>query len=185
MHVDEKLLAPVRERYGDPALMPWDGEVSDPELALITYKPDRRHDVTLFVFSGNRLALIRKPHFETGIWRTPGGGVNVGESFVDGVVREGLEELGVEIVLERYLLRTNAVFRFENVSVPWVTHVFSATTASEKLEPLDAHEIAEARWGTSAELAGPIRERLLATNRALWRYRVALHDASLAALERG
>ena len=71
MHVDEKLLAPVRERYGDPALMPWDGEVSDPELALITYKPDRRHDVTLFVFSGNRLALIRKPHFETGIWRTP------------------------------------------------------------------------------------------------------------------
>ena len=43
-------------------------------------------------------------------------------------------------------------------------------------------EIAEARWGTPAELAGPIRERLLATGRALWRYRVALHDAALAAL---
>ena len=57
MHVDEKLLAPVRARFGEPAIMRWDGEVSDPELALITYNPARRHDVTLFVFNGERLAL--------------------------------------------------------------------------------------------------------------------------------
>ncbi len=184
MHVDEKLLAPVRARFGEPAIMRWDGEVSDPELALITYNPARRHDVTLFVFNGERLALIRKPHFEPGIWRTPGGGINVGEDFVDGVVREGLEELGADVALERYLLRAEAEFRFENEAVPWVTHVFSATTGDDVLAPIDEHEIAEARWGTTDELAGPIRERLLATNRALWRYRVALHDASLAALER-
>ena len=132
-HVDEAMLAPVRERYGEPAVLRWEGEVTDPELALITYSPGRRHDVTLFVTNGDRLALIRKPHFEPGIWRTPGGGVKVGEDFVEGIVREGLEELGAAIELERYLVRAEAVFRFADQSVPWVTHVFSATTDAEVL----------------------------------------------------
>jgi hypothetical protein len=66
--------------------------------------------------------------------------------------------------------------------VPWATHVFSATTDTEVLAPQDTAEIAEARWGTAEELAGPIRERLLVTGRALWRYRVALHDAALEQL---
>lgn len=184
-HVDESVLAPIRARYGEPHVLRWEGEVTDPELSLITYSPRRRHDVTLFVANGDHLALIRKPHFPPGIWRTPGGGVKVGEDFVEGILREGLEELGVAISLERYLVRAEAVFRFADQAVPWVTHVFSASTAEGTLEPLDKTEIAEARWGTAAELAGPIRERLLATGRALWRYRVALHDASLEALVRG
>ena len=181
-HIDDTVLAPVREKYGEPADLRWEGEVTDPELALITYSPGRRHDVTLFVTNGERLALIRKPHFETGLWRTPGGGVKVGEDFVEGVVREGLEELGAAISLERYLVRAEAVFRFADQSEPWVTHVFSATTDADALVPQDTAEIAEARWGAAAELAGPIRARLLATGRALWRYRVALHDAALTEL---
>jgi 8-oxo-dGTP diphosphatase len=184
-HIDESVLAPVRARYGEPSLLRWEGEVTDPELALITYSPGRRHDVTLFVTNGDRLALIRKPHFEPGVWRTPGGGVKVGEDFVEGIVREGFEELGVDVTLERYLLRAEALFRFADQSVPWVTHVFSASTDADVLEPHDTAEIAEARWGSAAELAGPIRERLLATGRALWRYRVALHDAALEALSSG
>jgi ADP-ribose pyrophosphatase YjhB (NUDIX family) len=184
-HVDEAMLAPVRARYGEPALLSWDGEVTDPELALITYSPGRRHDVTLFVTNCDRLALIRKPHFEPGIWRTPGGGVKLGEDFVAGILREGLEELGADISLQRYLVRAEAVFRFADESVPWLTHVFAAETDADVLAPLDTAEIAEARWGTKEELAGPIRERLLATGRALWRYRVALHDAALRELERG
>ena len=58
-----------------------------------------------------------------------------------------------------------------------------AETAAEELAPDDPGEIAAARWGTLDELAGPLRERLLATGRAFWRYRVALHDAALSALE--
>ena len=182
MHVDETVLARVRETFGEPAELDWDTEVSDPELAMITYNPVRRHDVTLFVFNGDRLALIRKPHFPDGIWRTPGGGIKPDEDFVTGVVREGREELGVGIELERYLVRARAVFRFANQAVPWQTHILSARTAEDVLAPEDTVEIAEARWGTAAELSGPIRERLLDTGRALWRYRVALHDAALAAL---
>ena len=48
--------------------------------------------------------------------------------------------------------------------------------------PRDTVEIAAARWGTLDELAGPLRDRLLATGRAFWRYRVALHDAAAAAI---
>jgi ADP-ribose pyrophosphatase YjhB (NUDIX family) len=182
VHIDETVLARIRERFGEPAALDWEGEVSERELGLITHNPRRRHDVTLFVENGDRLALIRKPHFAPGIWRTPGGGVKPGEDFVAGVVREGLEETGAQIELRRYLVRAGAAFHHAGSTILWQTHVFWATTGSEELAALDPEEIAEVRWGSRAELAGPIRERLLASGRALWRYRVALHDAAIAAL---
>lgn len=183
MHVTEAVLAPLRERYGEPALLEWEGEISEPEHALATYNPRRMHDVTLFILNGERLALIRKPHFEPSVWRPPGGGIKAGEDFVDGVRREALEETGLEVELRRYLVAAQARFLYEPHEVPWRTHVFLATTTGEELAPRDREEIAAARWGTLAELAGPLRERLLQTGRAFWRYRVALHDAALAALE--
>jgi ADP-ribose pyrophosphatase YjhB (NUDIX family) len=183
VHVTDAVLAPLRERYGDPALLEWEGEISAREHALATYDPRRMHDVTLFIVNGSRLALIRKPHFEPGIWRPPGGGIKQGEDFEAGVRREALEETGLRVELERYLVAAEAQFLYEPGDVPWRTHVFLARTADEELAPRDRDEVADARWGTLAELAGPLRERLLATGRAFWRYRVALHDAALAALD--
>src|SRR5204863_7924959 len=75
MHLTEAILAPLRERYGEPARLEWEGEIDEREHALATYNPKRMHDVTLFILNGERLALIRKPHFEQGIWRPPGGGI--------------------------------------------------------------------------------------------------------------
>jgi ADP-ribose pyrophosphatase YjhB (NUDIX family) len=182
VHVTEAVLQPLRKRYGEPALLEWEGEISDYEHALATYDPKRTHDVTLFIFNGERLALIRKPQFEPGIWRPPGGGVKAGEDFEEGVLREALEETGLRVELERYLVVAEARFLYEPNDVPWWTHVFLATTADEEIAPRDREEIAAARWGTLAELAGPLRDRLLETDRAFWRYRVALHDAALAQL---
>jgi ADP-ribose pyrophosphatase YjhB (NUDIX family) len=183
MHLTEAVLAPVRERYGEPTRLEWEGEISEREHALATYNPRRMHDVTLFILNGERLALIRKPQFEPGIWRPPGGGIKSGEDFVEGVRREALEETGLSVELQRYLVVAEALFLYKPFEVPWHTHVFLATTDDDELDPLDHEEIAGARWGTLAELAGPLRERLLATGRAFWRYRVALHDSALAALE--
>ena len=182
MHVDEAVLAPLRERYGKPARLEWEGVISEREHALATYDPRRMHDVTLFIFNGERLALIRKPHFEDGIWRPPGGGVKPGEDFVAGVEREALEETGLRVELRRYVVAATARFVYEPCDVPWRTHVFLATTEDEELAPRDTEEIAAARWGTLPELVGPLRERLLATGRAFWRYRVALHDATATAI---
>ena len=180
MHVDEAVLAPLRERFGEPATLEWEGEISEREHSLATYNPRRMHDVTLFIFNGDRLALIRKHAFERGIWRPPGGGVKEGEDFVAGVQREALEETGLRVELQRYLVAATARFLYEPHEVPWRTHVFLATTADRKLAPRDTDEIQAARWGTLPELNGPLRERLLATGRAFWRYRVALHDAAAA-----
>ena len=182
MHITEEILAPLRARYGEPMRLVWEGEITEPEHRLATFDPERSHDVTLFITNRDRLALIRKPHFEEGLWRTPGGGVKPGEDFVDGVVREAIEETGLHVELRRFLVDAEARFLSELYDVPWRTLVFHALTDDEEIAPRDAAEIAEARWGTAQELAGPIRERLLASGHALWRYRVALHDAALDSL---
>jgi ADP-ribose pyrophosphatase YjhB (NUDIX family) len=183
MHVSEAVLASLRARYGEPRPLRWDGEVTAEEFELAGSSPQRRHDVTFFVFGpGGRLALIRKPHYPPGLWRPPGGGVRPGEEFEDGVRREALEELGVEIRLERFLVGSEARFRSGESVIDWRTLVFSATTPGSELEPVDRREIAAARWGTTEELAGPLRTAMLQTGRALWRYRVVLHDSALTAL---
>jgi ADP-ribose pyrophosphatase YjhB (NUDIX family) len=183
VHVDDRVLAPVRERYGEPVVLRWSGEISDREWAVATHNPARTHDVTLFILDpSQRLALIRKPHFTPGVWRPPGGGVKPGEEFADGAVREALEETGLRVELQRYLVASEAAFTNGGRTLEWRTHVLLATTQDEELAPADADEIAGARWGTLAELAGPLREILLATGRAFWRYRVALHDAALTAM---
>jgi ADP-ribose pyrophosphatase YjhB (NUDIX family) len=183
MHVDEAILAPVRERYGTPLVLVWDGEISDIEWAIATHNPSRTHDVTLFILDpAERLALIRKPHFAADVWRPPGGGIKPGEDFTAGAVREALEETGLRVELLRYLVASQAVFRNAGRDLAWQTHVLLAGTHDTELAPDDPEEIADARWGTVAELAGPLRERLLAEDRAFWRYRVALHDAALSAL---
>ena len=110
MHVDEEVLAPIRARYGEPAVVEWEGEITAREFAIATYDPARTHDVTLFILNGARLALIRKPMFPPDIWRPPGGGVKPGEDFVAAVEREGLEETGLRIELERYLVDMRARF---------------------------------------------------------------------------
>jgi ADP-ribose pyrophosphatase YjhB (NUDIX family) len=184
MHLTEAVLAPLRERYGEPRPLRWEGEVSEQEFALAGYSPERRHDVTFFVFDRRgRLALIQKPSYPPGAWRPPGGGVQPGEDFERGVQREAREELGIHIELEHFLVSSDATFRAAGSVIEWRTHVFSARTDAEELDPLDTHEISAARWGTTEELAGAIRARLLETGRALWRYRVALHDAALDELE--
>jgi 8-oxo-dGTP pyrophosphatase MutT (NUDIX family) len=183
VHVTDEVLAQLRAEYGSPALLEWSGRITEREHALATYNPGRFHDVTLFILDpSDRLALIRKPRFAAGIWRPPGGGIKPGEDFTVGAEREAFEETGLAARLERYLVATHASFLFDSQTLEWRTHVFLARTTGTALAPLDTEEIAGARWGTLDELAGPLRDRLLETGHALWRYRVALHDAALRAL---
>jgi ADP-ribose pyrophosphatase YjhB (NUDIX family) len=183
MHLTDEVLAPIRARYGEPRILEWTGEISEREYGIATYDPQRTHDVTLFIFYGERLALIRKPMFPPDIWRPPGGGVKPGEDFVEAVGREALEETGLNVELERYLVEAQALFVFgDRPGLDWRTHVFLARTEDEAIAPRDTEEIADARWGTLEELDGQLRRRLLATGRAFWRYRVALHDAAAEAL---
>src|SRR5437660_9902769 len=111
----------MRKRYGEPALLEWESEISEREYALATYDPKRTHDVTLFILNGERLALIRKPQFEEGVWRPPGGGIKPGGAFEDGVRREAHEETGLEVELRRYLVDAEARFLYAPRDGPWRT----------------------------------------------------------------
>jgi len=132
----------------------------------------------------------------------PSGGVEPGESFEEGARREALEETGLAVCLERYLIRVEAtfvppagwpigdlppgLFEPDNGNIRWWTHIVAARVVGEPaLGPRDTREIAEARWMTLDELQGPVRERLVASGRALFAYRVALTDATVAALRAG
>ena len=186
MHVDDEVLAPLRARYGEPRRFAIELEISPYERDVVqrSTRKGRHHDVTFFVFRGDRLAFIRKPQYPPGLWRPPGGGLKPGEPFEEGARREALEELGIPIELRRYLVCASAVFHHGDLAIPWETHVFDAVTNADELSPIDTDEISAARWGTLEELAGPLRSRLLATGRAFWRYRVALHDAAIKELRR-
>ena len=54
MHLTEEILAPIRARYGEPAILEWEGEITEREYGIATYNPRRTHDVTLFILNGER-----------------------------------------------------------------------------------------------------------------------------------
>ena len=144
----------------------WEGEICEPERAMATLQPaaHARRDAV----HPRRRAARADPQAAlraAGIWRPPGGGIKPGEDFVDGVLREALEETGLDVELERYLVarrRASSASRTVERAAGGRTSS-SPRRRDDELEPRDTEEIAAARWGTLDELAGPLRERLLAT----------------------
>ena len=185
MYVTEAMLEEAARRWGEPRRLALAFDISARERELIrgSRRDERSHDVTFFVARDERYAVIAKPSFPDDVWRAPSGGLHRGEAIEDGARREALEELGLDIDLERYLLRIDARFTLDDLVEPWHTHVFLARAREGELAPRDHREIRAARWATRAELLGPIRAALLATGYGLFRYRVALTDAAFARLD--
>lgn len=177
MYVTPAVIAEAEARYGTPRELRVSYEISAPELAMIrgSQRDGRAHDVTTFVFNGERLAVIAKPSYPPGAYRVPGGALRRDEAMDAGVLREAHEETGLEATAQRYLLRIHARFTLGGDGVDWTTHVLSAVTPQTLIDPIDRREIREARWSALAELNGPIRDTLLASGRPLFRYRSDLH----------
>ena len=182
--VDAALVAPIIARFGEPKR--WDGsrEISAQNVANIARSSakGRAHDVTFMIGSGGgRFVIVRKPQFPPGAWRIPSGGIDRGESFETGVLREALEETGLAIELTGYPLVAESTFTHAGALVPWVSHVVTARVTAGELAPRDRVEIEDARWATMDELTGPIARVLRASGSPLFLYRAELHDR-LAAL---
>ncbi|HEY5596184.1 MAG TPA: NUDIX hydrolase [Candidatus Bipolaricaulota bacterium] len=185
MHL-EPLLDEQERRFGTPETLWIVQRIGADELAMVrgSTKARRTHDVTFFILDGPKVVVIKKPFFPPGAYRVPSGGVHPGEAFEAGVQREALEETGLSIRLDRYLLRVEACFVCGGERERWFTHVFSARAVEGALGARDTHEIAEVRWSTLEELQGPIRKVLLATQRGLFAYRVALTDKAVSLLDK-
>jgi 8-oxo-dGTP pyrophosphatase MutT (NUDIX family) len=185
VYVTRAILEEAEGRLGVPRELAMSYEITADELAMIraSQKHDRAHDVTTLIWAEGQVAAIAKHNYPPGIYRVPGGGVAPGEPFLAGAIREALEETGLPYTPERYLLRVAARFTCGPQHVDWTTHIVSGSAPYQPPVPLDVREIREARWLPPADLLGPIAERMLATGRPLFAYRVALHRAALAALD--
>ncbi len=185
MYVSAEIIRQVEQRYGIPVEIDRQYEMTPEQLDIVRLgqKQGRCHDVTLVIVDDERnIVVIRKPSYPLGAYRTPSGGVEVGESFDGGAIREAKEETGLDIVLEKYLIRANVQFRCGSEVIDWTTHVLKSRSAGGTLQPIDTKEIVEARIATIAEITGPIHEALIATGSPGLRYRAELDGLSIELL---
>lgn len=184
MYITAEITRAVERRYGFPLEIVRSYEMSQREFDVVrrSQKHGRAHDVTLFIISDNRVAVIKKPMYPPGAYRAPSGGISPGEGFDEGALREAYEETGLEIEMDRYVVRAKVGFTCGSEVIDWKTHVFSATPIGGTLEPIDTHEIVEARYATVAELEGSIRDALLASGSTGLKYRAELCDVVLGRL---
>jgi 8-oxo-dGTP pyrophosphatase MutT (NUDIX family) len=177
MHLGRHIIQQLVLEFGEPAVERWSFEMRRDEFEHLraVVSRGRAHDVTLLIALGDRVVVIRKPNYPPGAYRTPSGGVHPEESFLDGARREAFEETGLEVSLERYLLRAHVGFVFEGTQVDWTTHVMAARPLRGEVRPVDTREIEDARWIGWSELLNQVNPILVASGRGGLRYRAELH----------
>jgi 8-oxo-dGTP pyrophosphatase MutT (NUDIX family) len=186
MYLTEAMIQEVEARYGRPVEIARDYELTPEQLAIVRLgqRHGRCHDVTLVIAHGDEIVVTSKPSYPAGAYRTPSGGVEPGETFEAGAIREAREETGLEVALERYLIRAKVRFSCGDVHVLWTSHVMQGRMIGGLLEPLDRREIVEAKWATRAEILGPIREVLVSSGSPGLHYRADLDALAIELLDR-
>jgi 8-oxo-dGTP pyrophosphatase MutT (NUDIX family) len=166
--------------FGTPDILSITEPAEQPEVDRIrrSMKRGRAHDITLFIKKDDGYIFIAKAFYPPGLFRAPSGGVHPDESFIDGAKREALEETGVEVELQRYILRIQACFKSENDHVDWTSHIFTASHLRGEIDPQDTYEISAARLVHLDEIPA-FRTLMLQSNNAGLRYRAYLTDESL------
>jgi mutator protein MutT len=100
-----------------------------------------------------RLLLVRRGHGPgAGLWSVPGGRLEPGETLHEAVVREAMEETGLEVVVDRFL---GYVERFGDDPAPYhfVILDFAVTVLDPDRTPVPGDDAAEARWVPFHELS--------------------------------
>ena len=184
MYISAEAINEIEKKYGTPAEVSLSYEMTRREFDMVrrSQKHGRAHDVTLFILKENSVVVIKKPMYPPGAYRAPSGGISPGENFEAGAIREAYEETGLAIKLVKYLLRARVKFTNESDVIDWTTHVFTANQVGGLLQPVDTHEIVEARLAGISELNGPIKQALLRSGSTGLRYRAELGDLVIGML---
>lgn len=101
---------------------------------------------SLIVLDGDRfLALKRAAEPRSGLWETPGGFCDGWEHPADAAVREGREELGVEVTLGDFVGMYVGSYEFQGETLPVLDCFFLATIEHGDIT-LDPAESSDLRW---------------------------------------
>lgn len=183
MYITQEVLNKIERKYGVPEILHTRYTMNSAEFDVLkrSMRNGRRHDVTLFISNRekDRIVVIRKPSYAAGVYRPPSGGIEPGEDFEVGALREAYEETGLKIELQKYVLRSHVDLAFEDETVAWTSHVLDARSAGGRLEPVDKKEIAGVRWATINELRTDLLVKLQQSASAGLQYRAELQDTTL------
>lgn len=178
MEIAPSRLCEAELSYGRPREAFLRQEIRGWEMDLIEHicGDSRFHDVTVFIRHEDALAMVHKPSDLPGAFWAPGGGIDPGEALDEGVRREAWEETGLDVEVERYLLRLNAVFWAGDRARPWISHVFSARNAGKQPQPIDTREVERAEWVPVEQFRLDIVPILRASGWGRYEYRLHLAD---------
>ena len=102
--------------------------------------------VGVFIFNEQKRVLLakRKVDPKKGTWETPGGFMHPGEVPEDAVRREVEEELGVKVVVDKYVGSMPGTYDYGGVMLPFIGLYFTATVTDGEIKADD--DVAEARF---------------------------------------
>jgi len=174
----------VEAKYGVPRELQMQLETSLEEFTSIreSQKDGRSHDLTFFIFKGEELIFIAKHWYPPGMYRAPSGGLHRGESFEEGAKREIYEETGVEVEIEKYLLRIDVTFTCGDEKIDWKTHIFKVKYLRGEPHAVDTVEIKEVKLVRISDVP-QIKRIMLSLNSTGLAYRARLTDEVLKLLE--
>jgi 8-oxo-dGTP diphosphatase len=90
-----------------------------------------------------RLLCIRRGHGPgAGLWSVPGGRVEAGEMLLEAVVREVMEETGLEVVVDRFVGYVERIGEDHH----FVILDFAVTLLDPDTDPIAGDDAAEAAW---------------------------------------
>ena len=180
-------LASLEAQLGKPRRVDFCFEMNPEEFKLVqaSTAQGRYHDVTLFILHQGKYVVIEKHLYaKTGIYRAPSGGASQGESLKSAAIREGKEETGLDVELERWVLESHVTFFCkDHHPIDWVSYVFLAKSIGGELGTQDPNEISDVQLRTQDELQNDIRPLMLSSLSGGLRYRAELTDAFFAALD--
>lgn len=116
----------------------------DDEVLELTMKTGNNWGVGILIRSKDNLNLLAK-RTDTKNWCTPGGKVEVGETPIEGLVREVKEEIGVSLDLNKVKYMGYHVGKFGNDKV-WVSFLFYAEMSRDTEITLQESELSEYEW---------------------------------------
>jgi 8-oxo-dGTP diphosphatase len=104
------------------------------------------------LMDGDRMLLVQRarPPFQ-GSWGLPGGGVELGETVAQAIVREVHEETGLHVEVSRFLDYTDAIARDaeQRIMYHYVIFYFQVVVQGGELRPAD--DATQVEWVTVSE----------------------------------